>query len=83
MLSQELCQTGQFFFDPLRLHMAAVEEQCCSTGVFGRSGNTSREHWTTGDRLSPYHWVNQSDKQRPQIYTIAVTRVVNCVRFKS
>ena len=60
-------QTGQFFFDLLRLRMAAVEEQCCAPGVFGRSGNTGQQHWTTVDRFSPYHWVNQLDKQRPPV----------------
>ena len=57
----------QFFFDLLRLRKAAAEEQCCAPGVFGRSGNTGQQHWTTGDRFSPYQWVNQSDKQKPPV----------------
>ena len=47
--------------------MAAVEEQCCAPGVRGRSGNTGQQQGTTGDRFSPYHWLNQSNKQRPPV----------------
>ena len=78
-LSQELCQTGQFFSDLLRLRMAAVEEQCCALGVFGRSGNTGQQHWTTGGRFSPYHWVNQSDKQKPPVILSPSPHPSECV----
>ena len=47
--------------------MAAVEKQCCALGVFGRSGNTGQQQGTTGDRFSSYHWLNQSNKQRPPV----------------
>ena len=47
--------------------MAAVEEQCCAPGVRGRSGNTGQQQGTTGDRFSPCHWLNQSNKQRPPV----------------
>ena len=47
--------------------MAAVEEQCCAPGVLARSGNTGQQQGTTGDRFSPYHWLNQSNKQRPPV----------------
>ena len=66
-LSQELGQISQFFSDLLRLRMAAAEEQCRAPGVLGRSGNTSQQQGTAGDRFSPYHWLNQSDKQRPPV----------------
>ena len=63
-LSQKQSQIGQFFSDLLRLRLAVVEEQCCAPGVLGRSGNTGQQQGTTGDRFSPYHWLNQSYKQR-------------------
>ena len=47
--------------------MAAVEKQYFAPGVLGRSGNTGQQQGTTGDRFSPYHWLNQSNKQRPPI----------------
>ena len=55
------------FSDLLRLRMAAVEEQCCAPGLRGRSGNTSQQQGTTSDRFSPYHWLSQSNKQRPPV----------------
>ena len=61
------------FFDLLRLRMAAVEEQCCvlcAPGVVGRSGNTSQQHGTTGDRFTPYHWLKQTNKQKPQVLPV-------------